>query len=186
MMYPSPRQFLLAAPQSLDQAQTWEVFLWPTWLSALDETGQLLPGPLSAHGKGGLMLVRCPPLLLDNADPPGEVGHSYRLPGARLRRRHSGPGAAAHPVPLQLICGLEEGLTSERTFSHPGSWKLQRPGVPSIHPPPSPEVLCGLTVGGGHRHLRPPPAGFLCLQRAGISLSPLRQGAGPGPSPRKP
>lgn len=68
MMYPSPRQFLLTPPQSLDQAQTWGLPL-AHMAYQLDETGQLCQAPLPPHGKGGLMLVGVPTSPAGQCDP---------------------------------------------------------------------------------------------------------------------
>ena len=99
MMYPSPRQFLLTPPQSLDQAQTWGLPL-AHMAYQLDETGQLCQAPLPPHGKGGLMLVGVPTSPAGQCDPRRAVRDILTVCQGR------GFGG--------VICGLEEGLTQRK------------------------------------------------------------------------
>lgn len=123
MMYPSPRQFLLTPPQSLDQAQTWGLPL-AHMAYQLDETGQLCQAPLPPHGKGGLMLVGVPTSPAGQCDPRRAVRDILTVCQGR---GFGGVILDLEQPPTrflsQLICGLEEGLTQrKRTLFLPESY----------------------------------------------------------------
>ena len=113
-MYPSPRQFLLTPPQSLDQAQTRGLPL-AHMAYQLDETGQLCQAPLPPHGKGGLMLVGVPTSPAGQCDPRRAVRDILTVCQGR---GFGGVILDLEQPPTrflsQLICGLEEGLTQRK------------------------------------------------------------------------
>lgn len=160
MMYPSLRQFLLTPPQSLDQAQTWGLPL-AHMAYQLDETGQLCQAPLPPHGKGGLMLVGVPTSPAGQCDPRRAVRDILTVCQGR---GFGGVILDLEQPPTrflsQLICGLEEGLTQrKRTLFLPESYGNYSDRASIYLTSAHLRRFFAAAVGGGHRHLRPPPAG---------------------------
>ena len=184
MMYPSPRQFLLTPPQSLDQAQTWGLPL-AHMAYQLDETGQLSQAPLPPHGKGGLMLVGVPTSPAGQCDPRRAVRDILTVCQGR---GFGGVILDLEQPPTrflsQLICGLEEGLTQrKRTLFLPESYGNYSDRA-SIY------LTSAISGGSLRRRLEEaidiygPHRLVLCLRRARDDFFlPLRQGAGPAHLP---
>ena len=186
MMYPSPRQFLLTPPQSLDQAQTWGLPL-AHMAYQLDETGQLCQAPLPPHGKGGLMLVGVPTSPAGQCDPRRAVRDILTVCQGR---GFGGVILDLEQPPTrflsQLICGLEEGLTQrKRTLFLPESYGNYSDRA-SIY---LTSAISGVLCGGGWRRPSTPTAPTGWFSASGgpgtISFSPPSRGRA-GPSPRRP
>ena len=126
------------------------------------------------------MLVGVPTSPAGQCDPRRAVRDILPFARAWLRRRHSGPGAPTRF--LQLICGLEEGLTQrKRTLFLPESYGnySDRASIyltSAISGGSARRLEEAIDTYGPHR-LVPASAG------PGRFLSPLRQGAGPAHLP---
>lgn len=102
--------------------------------SQLDETGQLCQAPLPPHGKGGLMLVGVPTSPAGQCDPRRAVRDILTVCQGR---GFGGVILDLEQPPTrflsQLICGLEEGLTSGNgPFSCLSPMEITATGRPSI------------------------------------------------------